>query len=254
YAPPAAEVGEGETPAFAASLEVADAPWAPTHRLVRIGLKSRETENSSVGQIDGERVTVAEDVMIQVEFNPATVASYRLIGYENRLRPNEDFPKDARSPAGIGAGQSVTALYEIVPTETSREVAAAPTVDVLENQVKRAVSAPRERPVGRLETPGKSLLTVKVRYKKPATFISKWLEFSVVDSRASFATASADFRFAAAVAQFGMVLRNSPHRGQATLAEVVTWAATAAAGPAGDPGGHRGKFIDLVRKTQRMLR
>ncbi len=97
------------------------------------------------------------------------------------------------------------------------------------------------------------LLTVKVRYKKPDAFFSEKKEFALNDTGLRFDKASPDFRFAAAVAQFGMILRGSPYKGSATIGDVIAWAATAAASPADDPGGYRGEFIDLARKAARMV-
>ena len=98
------------------------------------------------------------------------------------------------------------------------------------------------------------LLSVKVRYKKPDGIFSRTTQFSLMDTGRTFANASADLRFAAAVAQFGVILRKSPYKGQATIGDVIAWAAGAAANPADDPGGYRGEFIDLARQTQELLR
>lgn len=201
----------------------------------------REAEKLLVEQVSSTLVTVARDVKVQVEFNPARVARYRLIGYENRLLRREDFNHETLDTGEIGAGHTVTALYEVVPLEAEPAGAALPAEKLR---------------YGRMVAPApgsaseKELLTVKVRYKKPGSFIGwpRALDFSLVDTVRSFGEASADFRFAAAVAQFGMILRNSPHRGAATLDEVATWAA-AASGPGDDPGGYRQEFIELVRKA-----
>jgi Ca-activated chloride channel homolog len=213
----------------------------------------REAEKLLVEQVSGTLATIAKDVKIQVEFNPARVSSYRLIGYENRQLRREDFNNDNVDGGEIGAGHTVTALYEVVPVGAEDRVAARP-MDDLKYQVKGAVSSRLEMPIGPEAPPSNEMLTVKVRYKKPDGRISRKLEFPLVDAGAAFANASADFRFAAAVAEFGMILRESPHRGAGTLGDVVAWAASAATTPASDPGGYRGEFIDLVRKTQRMLR
>lgn len=194
----------------------------------------REAQKLLVEGVSSTLVTIAKDVKIQVEFNPAQVASYRLIGYENRLLRREDFNTDEVDAGEIGAGHRVTALYEIVPV-------AGPLV------AGRAA-------VGSLRGGADELLTVKVRYKKPGDFFGRTSEYPLADSGATFAKASADFRFAAAVAQLGMILRQSPHRGSATIGDVIAWAAAAAANPADDPGGYRGDFIDLARRVQEMLR
>ncbi len=194
----------------------------------------REAEKLLVEQVNGTLVTIAKDVKVQVEFNPAQVASYRLIGYENRLLRPEDFNNDAVDAGEIGAGHTVTALYEIVPVG---QASAAATVDPLKYQNRGAESGDRHSP---------ELLTVSIRYKDPSGEVSRKLEFPLTDHGARFAAASADFKFAAAVAEFGMILRNSPHKGAATLQDVLTWAG---AGLDGDAGGYRSEFLDLVRQA-----
>ena len=215
----------------------------------------REAEKLLVEQVSGTLVTVAKDVKIQVEFNPAKVSSYRLIGYENRLLKKEDFNNDRVDAGEIGAGHTVTALYEIVPVgaEEKRPGALLP-LENLRYGSRGAVSSRLEMPVGVAEPPSNELLTVAVRFKKPDGLfnLSRLLEFPLVDAGKSFATASADFRFAAAVAQYGMILRGSPHRGTATIQDVARWA-TATTNDGGDPGGYRAEFLDLVRKTQALL-
>ena len=181
----------------------------------------REAEKVLVEQVSGTLVTLAKDVKVQVEFNPAKVASHRLIGYENRLLRKEDFANDKIDAGEIGAGHTVTALYEIT----------------------LAPGASKARG---------DLLKVSVRYKKPDGIFSRKVDFPLADTRAPFAAASADFRFAAAVAHFGMILRDSPHRGTATIADTAAWAAAANTGSE-DPGGYRTEFLDLVRKAQALV-
>jgi anti-sigma factor RsiW len=243
YVPPPARE---DTP-FAAALEVTEAPWAPTHRLVRIGLKGRDP--SAVDRL----LVIAKDVRIEVTFNAAKVSSYRLIGYENARLDPEDYKTDGIE---VSAGHSLTALYEIVPVGAEeRRVADKPAADNLLYQGNVVVSS-------RLETASTSkaltneLLMVTVGYAKPEGFISfsKHTDFSLVDSGRRFADASADFKFAAAVAEYGMILRNSPHKGAGTLRDVVAWASAGAASNADDPRGYRGEFIGLVQKTQALLR
>jgi Ca-activated chloride channel homolog len=216
----------------------------------------REAEKLLVDQVSSTLVTVAKDVKIQVEFNPAKVARYRLIGYENRQLKKEDFNNDNVDAGEIGAGHSVTALYEIVPVGADAKFTKqAPPVDDLKYQARGAVSSRLEMPSPPAKRPAPSdeLLTVKVRFKKPDAFFSQKVDFALKDAGLQFADASPDFRFAAAVAQFGMILRASPHKGSGTIGDVLAWAATASASPADDPGGYRGEFIDLVRKAQRMV-
>ena len=211
----------------------------------------REAEKLLVAQVNGTLMTIAKDVKIQVEFNPALVASYRLIGYENRLLKKEDFNNDQIDAREIGAGHTVTALYEIVPVGADEKPAASavPAVDELKY-------APVGNPKSKIENQKSSgeLLTLKLRYKEPAGDVSSKLEFPLTDAGGRFANASGDFKFAAAVAVFGMILRDSPHKGSATMGEVIAWAAAGAAGSSDDPSGYRGEFIDLARQAQMLLR
>src|SRR5262249_47301150 len=144
--------------------------------------------------------------------NPEKVSSYRLIGYEKRVMRNEDFNNDAKDAGEIGAGHTVTALYEVVPA--GRDV--RPPVDVLKYQTTNEPKAEKPGTTG-----SKELLTLKLRYKHPEGDKSRLLEFPVTDNGASFAKASTDFKFAAAVASFGMVIRNSPHKGNASYSSVL---------------------------------
>jgi hypothetical protein len=224
YAPPT-----GDAP-FAANLEVAGAPWAPEHRLVRIGLKGREA--------GGTPVTIAKDVKIQVEFNPAQVSAYRLIGYENGLPASQDFNGDKVDAGDIGVGHTVTALYEVVPAGVE------PDADPLKYQ----------KPVAANDAPaakGPEMLTVSIRYNEPAGEVGSKLEFPLVDAGARFADASPDFKFAAAVAGFGMMLRDSPHLDQLTLANIAEWGR---AGLDQDAGGYRSEFLSLVGEAGSLLR
>ncbi len=194
----------------------------------------REAEKLLVEQVNGTLLTIAKDVKIQVDFNPARVASYRLIGYENRLLKKEDFNDDKVDAGEIGAGHTVTALYEIVPV--GAEEPGVPAVDASKYAIAKG-----SRPEAAANA---ELLTVRVRYKEPAGDVSRKVEFSLTDTGSSFAAATPDFKFAAAVAGFGMILRDSPHKGSATLERVAEWAT---AGTGDDVGGWRGEFIELTR-------
>ncbi len=196
----------------------------------------REAEKLLVAQVNGTLVTVAKDVKVQVEFNPARVAAYRLIGYENRRLAKEDFNNDAVDAGELGAGHTVTALYEIVPA--GQPLPGSAPVDDLKYQRTKAGAAG--------SAASDELLTVKVRFKEPAGDVSRKLEFPLVDAGVAFAAASSDFKFAAAVAGFGLVLRDSPYRGTVTLADVATWAQ---AGLADDAGGYRSEFLTLAAKA-----
>jgi Ca-activated chloride channel family protein len=190
-----------------------------------------EAKKTLVEQAGGTLVTIAKDVKIQVEFNPLEVSAYRLIGYENRLLAKEDFNNDKVDAGDIGAGHTVTALYEVVPIGVEME--AAPGVDPLKYQ----------RPAGPVLINRAEMLNVKIRYKEPAGDVSSKLEFPLADTGARFEDASPDFKFAAAVAGFGMALRDSPHKGQLTLANVTEWGRT---GIGSDAGGYRSEFLSLV--------
>lgn len=181
-------------------------------------------------------VTVAKDVKLQIEFNPAVVAGYRLIGYENRLLKDEDFNDDKKDAGDIGAGHSVTALYEIVPAGV--DVPAA-KVDDLKYQTKPAPNA----------TAGtRELMTVKIRYKAPDGEQSKLLSRPVKNESVALAQAPTDLRWAAAIAGFGMMLRESPHRGNLTWKQVAAMA-KGALGP--DTEGYRAEAIKLIDAASR---
>jgi Ca-activated chloride channel family protein len=190
-----------------------------------------EARKVLVGEMGGTLLTVAKDVKIQVEFNPERVRSYRLIGYENRLLAAEDFNDDRKDAGELGAGHTVTALYEIVPVGSGSEVD-TPSVDPL-----------RYRTPGRVvEGRGESELAfVKVRYKDPDGAESRLIEHPVEgdDPRRP----SVDFRFASAVAGFAMLLRDSEYRGDMTVDEVFRLAESGL-GP--DPDGYRHGFLELV--------
>ncbi len=199
-----------------------------------------EARKTLVEQAGGTLVTIAKDVKIQVEFNPLKVAAYRLIGYENRVLAKEDFNNDAVDAGEIGAGHTVTALYEIVPVGAPLPDSTG-AVDALKYQ----------RPAAVVMNDRAELLTVKIRYKEPAGDVSSKLEFPLVDAGVRFADASPDFKFATAVAGFGMALRDSPHKGQLTLAQVTEWGR---AGLGQDAGGYRTEFLSLVDTAGSLLR
>ncbi len=189
-----------------------------------------EARKVLVKEAGGTLDTIAKDVKIQVEFNPREVAAYRLIGYENRLLRNEDFNDDTKDAGEIGAGHSVTALYEIVPVGV--EVATS-SVDSLKYQ--------RDTRPTRAAASGE-LLTIKVRYKAPAGETSQLLS-SVLRNRPSEMTTNVGF--ASAVAEFGMVLRESPDRGASFLAA----AERARRFRGGDEDGYRAEFIQLAERA-----
>ncbi len=198
-----------------------------------------EAKKVLVEQMAGTLVTIAKDVKIQVEFNPAHVAAYRLLGYENRLLADRDFNDDTKDAGEIGAGHRVTALYEIVPVGVDSP---APLVDPLKYQP--AAKADAAGPAVATQ----ELLTVKLRYQPPAGGQSTLVAFPLKASDPKFGQATGDFQFAAAVASFGMLLRDSKHRGDTSYAAVLE-TASAACGP--DEHGYRAEFLELVRAAGR---
>jgi Ca-activated chloride channel family protein len=197
-----------------------------------------------VDRLDSTLDTVAKDVKIQVEFNPAQVAGYRLIGYENRLLAKEDFNDDSKDAGEIGAGHTVTALFEIVP----RHLADAESkVDPLRYGAKTEGQATGIAPA--TEFGSDELLFVKLRYKLPGSDTSTKFDLPVKDEGAEFDQASTDLRFAAAVASFGMLLRDSPYRGSSAFDPIMAWAESALGQ---DVAGYRNEFLGLVRRAKEL--
>ena len=195
----------------------------------------REARKVLVEEMGATLVTIAKDVKFQVEFNPAEVSAYRLIGYENRILQDQDFNDDTKDAGEIGAGHSVTALFEVVPAGVEIDI---PGVDPLRYQTP---FEPTDRAASG------ELLTVSIRYKEPDGDESRLMEVPVRDSEQDLEEASADYRFQSAVAAFGMILRDSPYKGIATFDSVIE-RAEASAGS--DREGHREEFIELVRRAR----
>jgi Ca-activated chloride channel family protein len=191
-----------------------------------------EARKVLVEQAEGTLITVAKDVKLQLELNPGEVSAFRLLGYENRVLGHRDFHDDRKDAGEIGAGHTVTAFYELVPAGRS--------VDALKYQ------KPAEPP-SEAAHPGE-LLTIKLRYKLPESSASRLLELAVQDSSAGVQDATADFRFGAAVAAFGMLLRDSPHRGDATYDQVLKLAQSMS-GREPDRQA-REEFLELVRAAR----
>lgn len=209
----------------------------------------REARKNFIEGAAGTLLTIAKDVKIQVEFNPANVQAYRLIGYANRLLNKEDFNDDTKDAGEIGAGHTVTAFYEVVPAGIA--FTAAPGVDPLKYQSTVTV----EKPAPSKGNPefNDEMLTVKLRYKLPEEDTSTLIRvpMKVRDLRESFGEASSDFRFSSSVAAFGMILRGSQYAGGADF----EWVLNVAEGAQGDNrGGHRSDFLHLVRKAQELMR
>ena len=187
-----------------------------------------EARKMLVKEMGGTLVTVAKDVKLQVEFNPARVRAYRLLGYEDRLLRDEDFANDAKDAGDVGAGHTVTALYEIVRTDAPLDVP-LPETGALRYQRPPAVHAPADE-----------LLHVAMRYKDPDGAVSKLVTHPVSARRRA---PSESMRFASAVAGFGMLLRGSPHAGSLSWPRVVELARGARGD---DRDGYRADFIRLA--------
>jgi Ca-activated chloride channel homolog len=198
-----------------------------------------EARKVLVEEMGGTLMTVAKDVKIQVDFNPQQVNGYRLIGYENRVLRDQDFNDDSKDAGDMGAGQTVTALFEIVPRGV--ELAAA-----VEPSKYRAPAAAAEARADRRGT-NSEMLTVRLRYKQPDAADSARFDVPLIDRGASFESASADYRFAASVAEFGMILRESPYRGSASFEHVLN---TAERSRGADRNGYRDEFVRLVRRAR----
>jgi Ca-activated chloride channel family protein len=197
-----------------------------------------EARKVLVRQMGGTLLTIAKDVKLQVELNPARVKSYRLVGYESRMLKAEDFRDDRKDAGEMGAGHTVTALYEIVPVGSPD---AAPGVDPLKYQRSEVTESARA---------SSELMTVKARYKPPQASASRPIEVVVRDGGGDLRGASENFRFAAAVAEWGMLLRDSEYKGTADIGQVLDLA-KAARGE--DEGGLRAEFIRLVELSRSLL-
>jgi Ca-activated chloride channel family protein len=207
-----------------------------------------EARKVLVEQMSATLVTIAKDVKVQIEFNPARVEAYRLIGYENRVLAAQDFNDDKKDAGEIGAGHTVTALYEIVPvglTAVDVNIGLPPAIDPLKYQKPQ----PKPKLQATEASKANELLTLKLRYKQPDGDESKLIERPLKNEIKDYAKASGDFKFAAAVASFGMQLRDSQYRGTATLDAVLE---LAQAGIGRDEGGYRREFIELVRKAREL--
>ena len=196
-----------------------------------------EAKKVMVKEMSGTLFALASDVKIQVEFNPAKIAAYRLIGYENRALADEDFNDDKKDAGEIGVGHTVTALYELIPVGA----AGRPSVDPLKYQ-KTEQSTEAQY--------ADELMTVKLRYKPLQDSKSVLLSTVVKEKSPTLEETSDDFRFAAAVAGFGMLLSESEHAGGVTWPQVLTLAKGA---KGQDKEGYRAEFIRLV-ETAELLR
>lgn len=198
-----------------------------------------EAKKVLVNEFGGTLFTIAKDVKLQLEFNPAKVQAYRLIGYENRMLAKEDFNDDKKDAGELGSGHTVTALYEVIPVGVISSFLGS--VDSLKYQKNAAPSAWTK------STSTEEILTVKFRYKQPDGETSRLIEHPVLDQHVALSGTSENFRFAAAVAQFGLLLRNSEYKSAASFENVLRLARKARGN---DEQGYRSEFIRLVESAQ----
>lgn len=194
----------------------------------------REAQKVFVNEFGGTLFTIAKDVKLQLEFNPAKVKAYRLIGYENRALANEEFNDDKKDAGDMGSGHTVTALYEIVPVGASSQTQAG-TVDALKYQ-KTSIDPKAKR--------SEEMLTMKLRYKEPDGEASRLITTTVSSQAIPAAQTSDNFRFSAAVAACGMLLRDSEFKGNASFPMVLELAKNARGK---DEEGYRIEFVNLVK-------
>lgn len=200
----------------------------------------QEANKVLVNEFGGTMYTVAKDVKIQLEFNPLNVSAYRLIGYESRMLNKEDFNDDTKDAGDLGAGHTVTALYEIIPAGVKSSFG---TVDDL-----KYTTSEKKKTADTKSSFGNELLTVKLRYKEPAADVSKRMDVSVLLSSLK-KKPSEDFKFATAVAMFGQLLKDSDFKGNGNYARVISLAQE---GIGNDKHGYKKEFIRLVSSVEQM--
>jgi len=183
----------------------------------------------------GTLYTIAKDVKLQVEFNPEKVKAYRLIGYENRLLNKEDFNDDKKDAGELGAGHTVTALYEIIPAGSDEL-----SVDVDDLKYQETSST-------EMAKSSDQMITIKLRYKEPTGNTSKLITIPVIDTQVAFEESSDNFRFSSAVAALGMELRGSEHKGSITFKQIQEIAKNA---KGKDLEGYRAEFVRLVELSR----
>jgi hypothetical protein len=205
---------------FSLNLDVVTCPWEPTHRLVRIGLK---------GSRD---VIVRADSRIEVEFNPRRVASYRLIGYDRPKPEIQGANEENLGSHSMASGYTLTTFYEVVP-------------------LKRVGTGTHTQMPSVAGKASEALLTAKLQLKIQGNDAAVGLQHTMSDTGSDFEAASNDLKFAAAVAEFGMILRDSEYKGNGSLQQVLEWAQQ---GKGADINGYRADFIELVRKAQTLKR
>ena len=196
----------------------------------------QEARKVLVNEFGGTLFTIAKDVKLQIEFNPAKVQAYRLIGYENRLLNKEDFNNDMKDAGELGSGHTVTALYEVIPVGVKSGF--IESVDKLKYQDRKQIP---------VSSGIDEVMTIKFRYKQPDENQSKLIEHTVFDVAVPIQKTSDNFRFAAAVAQFGMILRNSEFK-QSSSYENAWKLAKSSIGD--DREGYRGEFLRMIRYAE----
>jgi Ca-activated chloride channel homolog len=199
-----------------------------------------EARKVLISEFGGTLFTIAKDVKLQVEFNPAKVQAYRLVGYENRMLKARDFNDDLKDAGEMGAGHTVTALYEVIPVGVKSSFSGS--VDDLKYQSEK-------KPV--ITNNSMELLTVKMRYKKPDGNVSKLIVHPVTDIMQPFGRTSENFRFSAAVAEFGMLLRQSGFKQNASFDHVISSAQNAIGK---DNEGYRAEFVKLAKSAKLLAR
>lgn len=200
-----------------------------------------EAKKVLVNEFGGTLFTIAKDVKLQIEFNPAKVQGYRLIGYEKRILNKEDFNDDKKDAGELGSGHTVTALYEIIPAGVRSDF--LKNVDPLKYQNNETSLSNSSQ--------SDELMTVKFRYKAPDGEVSKLIEHPLLDKQISIAKTSDNFRFSAAVAEFGMLLRNSEFKSSSSYTNVISLARKA---KGNDEEGYRSEFVRLVESAQSLAK
>ncbi|HEY4196477.1 MAG TPA: von Willebrand factor type A domain-containing protein, partial [Mucilaginibacter sp.] len=194
-----------------------------------------EARKTLITEFGGTMFMVAKDVKLQVEFNPAKVQAYRLVGYEDRMLAKEDFNNDKKDAGDMGSGHTVTAFYEIVPAGVKDDY--SQSVDPLKYQKTNAVAANNSD----------EMMTIKFRFKQPGSDQSKMSLVAVADKPESFNSTSADFRFASAVAEFGMLLRHSSFKQKSNFDQAI---GIAKAAKGKDDDGYRSEFVRLAESAK----
>lgn len=195
----------------------------------------REAKKVLVSEMAGTLLTIAKDVKIQIEFNPAKVKAYRLIGYENRLLAKEDFADDTKDAGELGAGTAVTFLYEIIPVGADEAIRPTPELKYQASDVTDDAEQSNE------------ILNLKLRYKQPDGDESILMVHPVLDETVALEQTSDNFRFSAAVAEFAMLLRDSAFKGDASYEDVLSLAKEAMGD---DDTGYRLEFVHMVETAE----